>query len=200
MMLTTPETLRKQFAADPHRPTYHYLPPSNWMNDPNGVIQWQGQYHLFYQYNPDGPVHANMHWGHAVSDDLIHWSDLPVALAPTPGGPDAAGCFSGSAIDHNGVPTFVYTGVTGEHYEHQVQCLATSADGLLTWQKDARNPVISQVPPEARQTRDFRDPFVWKQGDSWYLLIASRIQDVGGTVFLYQSPDLIHWDYLHPLL
>ena len=70
------------FENDIHRPRYHFLPAANWMNDPNGVIQWRGRYHLFFQYNPDGPYHANMHWGHAVSDDLLHWEELPIAIAP----------------------------------------------------------------------------------------------------------------------
>ena len=72
---------------DIHRPSYHFLPAANWMNDPNGVIQWKGRYHLFFQYNPDGAYHANMHWGHAVSDDLAHWQELPIAIAPTPNSP-----------------------------------------------------------------------------------------------------------------
>ena len=86
-------------SADPHRPQYHFLPPSNWMNDPNGLIQWKGQYHLFYQYNPFAPVWGSIHWGHAMSDDLVHWRDLPIALAPTPGTVDEYGVFSGCAFD-----------------------------------------------------------------------------------------------------
>jgi beta-fructofuranosidase len=202
-MLITPEEAlkrRQQFANDPHRPTYHYLPPANWMNDPNGVIQWDGRYHLFYQHNPNAPIHRDMHWGHAVSDDLLHWTDLPVALAPTPGGPDETGCFSGCAVNNDGVPTLVYTGVRGQAHDIQTQCIATSRDNLLTWDKYPGNPVIRAVPPEAGQTRDFRDPFVWREGATWYLLLASRIVDVGGVVFLYRSPDLIHWEYMHPLL
>src|ERR671916_3155974 len=84
-----------QALHDPQRPTYHYLPPANWLNDPNGVIQWNRAYHLFYQYNPHGPFHGTIHWGHASSRDLVHWVDLPIALAPTPGGPDEDGCWSG---------------------------------------------------------------------------------------------------------
>jgi beta-fructofuranosidase len=190
---------RRRFANDFHRPRYHYLPPSNWMNDPNGLIQWKGQYHLFYQHNPTGPLWGNMHWGHAVSDNLIHWTDLPIALAPTPGGPDEAGCFSGCAVD-NGLPTLVYTGTRGQHHEIQTQCIATSEDNLLTWQKYPGNPVLSEVPAEAGQTRDFRDPFLWKEGDTWYAVIGSRIHNKGGAVFLYRSPNLTHWEYLHPLL
>ena len=76
-----PESL----AADPQRPRYHFLPPANWLNDPNGLIHWNGVYHLFYQYNPNEPVHRDVHWGHAASTDLVHWTHLPIALAPTPG-------------------------------------------------------------------------------------------------------------------
>ena len=75
-----------KLAADPQRPRYHLMPPANWMNDPNGPIVWKGQYHMFYQYNPHGAFPESMHWGHAVSADLVHWKHLPIALAPTPGG------------------------------------------------------------------------------------------------------------------
>ena len=193
-------TLREQFASDSHRPRYHFLPPSNWMNDPNGLIQWKGTYHLFYQHNPNGPLWGDIHWGHATSRDLVHWTDLPFALAPTPGGPDEAGVFSGCAVNHNGVPTILYTGTRGERHEIQTECLATSADNLLTWTKYAGNPVIGKVPDEAHQTSDFRDPFVWKEADAWYMVLGSRIKDVGGAVFLYRSQNLLDWEYLHPLL
>ncbi|MCI0713233.1 MAG: glycoside hydrolase family 32 protein [Chloroflexi bacterium] len=191
--------VRQQLVGDLHRPVYHFLPPSNWMNDPNGVIQWRGRYHLFYQYNPFGPMWGNIHWGHAVSDNLIHWTDLPLALAPTPGGPDEGGCFSGCAVD-NGLPTIFYTGVHGERYEIQTQCMATSTDDLLTWQKYEGNSVLRNVPAESGQTRDFRDPYVWKEDDAWYMVIGSRIKDIGGAVFLYRSHNLTDWEYLHPLL
>lgn len=190
---------RQQFVDDWQRPRYHYLPPANWMNDPNGVIQWQGQYHLFYQHNPNGPFHADMHWGHAVSDDLIHWADLPIALAPNDPY-DESGVYSGCAVNNNGVPTIVYTGTRGERSSIQTQCIATSDDDLLTWTKYADNPIIGDIPPESKQTRDFRDPFVWREDDTWYMVVGSRIDGVGGTVFLYRSSDLIHWDYLNPIL
>ena len=109
--------------ADLHRPAYHFVPPSNWMNDPNGLIHWRGQYHLFYQYNPNGAFHGTIHWGHAVSDDLVHWRDLPIALEPTPDGPDKDGVYSGCAVDRDGVPTLMYTGV-----RPQVQCIAEPVD------------------------------------------------------------------------
>jgi len=178
---------------DPHRPAYHFVPPANWMNDPNGLIQFRGDYHLFYQYNPDAPVSANKHWGHAVSKDLVHWEHWPIALAPTPGGPDKDGCYSGCAVVQGGVPTLVYTGVHPE-----VQCIATSADGMRTWRKYEGNPVID-APPEDLEVTGFRDPCVWQEGEVWRMLIGSGIEGVGGAALLYQSEDLRRWEYLQPL-
>ena len=189
---------RTTYEVDAHRPRYHYLPASNWMNDPNGVIHWQGQYHLFYQYNPYGANHANMHWGHAVSDDMVHWEDLPIAITPTPDSYDRGGIFSGCIVDHEGIPTAVYTGVN-EDYKIQVQCIATGSPDLLTWEKHPQNPVIEIVPPELKQTKDFRDPFVWQEEDGWYMVIGSRIQDIGGAILLYRSDNLVDWEYVHPL-
>jgi beta-fructofuranosidase len=170
------------------------------MNDPNGVIEWQGRYHLFYQFNPYGAVFGLKHWGHAVSDDLVHWEDLPIALTPTPDGPDAAGCWSGCMVDADGVPTVVYTGVREKRYELQTQCLATSHDDLLTWEKDPANPVLSEIPAELGSTHDFRDPFVWREEKTWFMVLASQVVGVGGVALLYRSPDLHQWEYLHPLL
>ncbi|GAB4452963.1 MAG: glycoside hydrolase family 32 protein [Anaerolineae bacterium] len=185
---------RRRLAGDPHRPRYHFLPPANWMNDPNGMIQWQGRYHLFYQHNPDGPYWGNIHWGHAISDDLVRWEDWPIALAPTPGGPDKDGCWSGCAVDNDGIPTLLYTGVWPE-----VVCLATSADDLRTWAKPAGNPVIAG-PPAGLETTGFRDPCVWREAGAWYMALGSGIKDAGGAVLLYRSRDLLRWDYVHPLL
>jgi beta-fructofuranosidase len=188
---------QNRLADDPHRPQYHFLPPANWMNDPNGLIHWQGQYHLFYQHNPHSPTHQKIHWGHAISDDLVHWKDLPLALAPSPDGHDAEGCWSGCAIDNNGTPTLFYTGAFP-----QVQLMATSTDGLLTWQKHAANPVISHPPDELRRScgGHIRDPFVWRDGDAWMMILGSKIDEVGGMILLYRSEDLINWEYLHPLM
>jgi beta-fructofuranosidase len=187
------DELRARLAHDPHRPRYHFLPPAHWMNDPNGLICWSGEYHLFYQHNPNGAFWGTMHWGHAVSRDLVHWTHLPIALAPTPGGPDWDGCFSGCAVENDGVPTLVYTGVTPE-----VQCVATSHDGLLTWEKHPANPVIAG-PPEGLAVTGFRDPWVWREGDEWQMLLGSGIQGVGGAVLHYTSPDLVCWEYQGPI-
>ncbi|MBI5962326.1 MAG: glycoside hydrolase family 32 protein [Chloroflexi bacterium] len=182
--------------TDPHRPQYHFLPPANWMNDPNGLIQWKGQYHMYYQYNPNGAFHGTIHWGHAVSTDLVYWQHLPIALTPTPDGMDEDGCWSGCAIINNGIPTLFYTGV-----HPQVQIMATSSDDMLTWQKHPQ-PVISTPPPniEAHAGGHIRDPFVWRENNHWYMLLGSKIEGSGGVVLLYRSDDLLNWEYIHPLL
>lgn len=183
--------------SDPHRPQFHLTPPAGWMNDPNGLIQWQGQYHMFYQHNPHGAFHGTIHWGHAVSSDLVYWQYLPIALAPTPQGPDQDGCWSGCAVDNHGTPTILYTGLSP-----QVQCLATSHDNLISWEKHAGNPVIAAPPAELAivgSPPDFRDPFVWREDDAWYLLVGSGIREHGGTALLYRSQDLLHWAYLNPI-
>ncbi len=201
MTETIYSTVRERFNGDYHRPRYHFLPPSNWMNDPNGVIQWDGRFHLFYQYNPFDSVWGNMHWGHAVSPDLVHWQDLPIAVAPTPGGSDEAGVFSGCAVVNDDVPTIVYTGVSGECCDNQTQNIAISRDpDLITWEKHPRNPILSEVPPIAGQKQNFRDPFVWRESDGWYMLVASEIRGTGGVLFLYRSQNLIDWEYLHPFM
>lgn len=185
-------------ATDIHRPRYHFLPAANWMNDPNGVIYWQGRYHLFFQYNPDGAWHANIHWGHAISDDLVRWQELPLAIAPTPNSPDQGGIFSGCMVDDAGAPTAFYTGVNDD-YTVQVQCLARGSDDLREWQKHPGNPVISEAPLAMGQKRDFRDPFVWRGESCWYMALASHIVGVGGAVLLYRSQNLTDWQYAHPL-
>jgi len=206
----SPAELATQLAADPRRPQYHLLPAANWMNDPNGPIYWRGQYHMFYQYNPNGAYWGDMHWGHATSPDMVHWRHLPVALAPTPGGPDAGGCFSGTALsDGSGRVAMLYTGVVpapedhatirdGAHSLRESQCLAFGTGASLTnWSKDS-TPVIAD-PPAGLDVAGFRDPAPWKHGDEWLMAVGSGIRGKGGAVLLYRSHDLRHWEYLHLL-
>ncbi|HEX4309066.1 MAG TPA: glycoside hydrolase family 32 protein [Acidobacteriaceae bacterium] len=202
-------------ARDPRRPQYHLLPARNWMNDPNGPIYWKGKYHMFFQYNPNAAVWGDMHWAHSVSPDMIHWRHLPIALAPTLDGPDADGCFSGTAVVNNGVPTFIYTGVQtvpadkaaaeatirdGHNNFRETQLYATSTDpNLLTWTKRP-TPVIP-APPEGMKVTGFRDPAPWHEaslaGGQWLMAVGSGTKEHGGCVLLYKSTDLQTWEYLH---
>ncbi|MDP9050261.1 MAG: glycoside hydrolase family 32 protein [Acidobacteriota bacterium] len=180
------------------------------MNDPNGPIYWNGYYHMFYQYNPSAAKWGDMHWAHALSPDMIHWRHLPIALSPNPNGPDRDGCFSGSTVIHNGVPTILYTGVRssspedatlrdGTHNFHESQCLATSRDPQLRSWTASPVPVIAN-PPVGLAVTGFRDPCVWRDGKLWYMAIGSGFKSVGGAVLLYRSADLHAWEYLHPLI
>jgi beta-fructofuranosidase len=204
----SPDDLQTKLAADPLRPQFHLLPAKNWMNDPNGPIYWKDAYHMFYQYNPNAAVWGDMHWAHAISEDMIHWRHLPVALAPTPGWDDADGCFTGSAVNDHGTATILYTGVKsvaadratlrdGHNNFREVQCLATSTDPQLrTWTK-WKQPVIE--PPNDRSLAGFRDPFLWGQDDYWVLGVASGHFKKGGCILLYRSRDLRRWEPLHEL-
>jgi len=196
--------LRSALATDRHRPLYHFLAPANWMNDPNGAFFWRSKYHLFYQYNPNGPFWGTIHWGHAASSDLVHWEDFPIALTPSKNGPDQNGCWSGCVVNDRSVPTAFYTGL-----EPQTVCIATSKDELRTW-SHREKPVISAPPPGLELTgfpsitghasADFRDPFVWREARRWFMLIGAGLREKGGTALLYNSDDLRQWHYQGPIL
>ena len=183
--------------ADPHRPRFHFVSPAGWLNDPNGVSQWNGTYHLFYQYNPEGAFHHRILWGHATSTDLVTWTDQPVALEPTdgPDSPDADGCWSGVLVNDGGTPTLVYSGRNGER---ELPCVAVGSPDLLTWTKAPENPVIA-APPAGVDVTAYRDHCVWREGSRWRQLVGSGIRGRGGTAFLYESADLRTWDYIGPL-
>jgi fructan beta-fructosidase len=182
---------------EPHRPLFHFTPEAHWMNDPNGMVYYNNKYHLFYQYYPDSTVWGPMHWGHAVSTDLVHWSHKPVALYP-----DSLGyIFSGSAVaDINNTSGF---GVDGNvplvaiftHHDpqgekegkntYQNQSIAYSIDDGETWIKYDSNPVLKNP-----GIRDFRDPKVsWHEPTKkWVMTLATLDR-----ITFYSSPDLKHW-------
>lgn len=183
--------------SDTYRPLFHFTPDSMWMNDPNGLVYLDGEYHLFYQYYPDSTVWGPMHWGHAISTDLVHWQHLPIALYP-----DSLGyIFSGSAVvDKNNttgfgkkgspaiVAIFTYHDMKAEKAGksvYQSQGIAYSTDKGRTWTKYPGNPVLKNP-----GQRDFRDPKVsWnKQTNKWILTLAS-----GDHICFYSSPDLKGW-------
>ncbi|MEV5609586.1 glycoside hydrolase family 32 protein [Streptomyces sp. NPDC052225] len=182
--------------GDPHAPRHRIRPPANWINDPNGPFRWRGRYHVFYQHNPDSPTHANVHWGHVSSPDLAHWTHHPVALTPTPGGPDEAGCWSGCVVDDDGVPTAVYTGIDRHHTGLGTICLAQAApdDDELTRWTPLPAPVVSG-PPEGLGVTMFRDPFVFRHEGRRWALVGAGHADGTPSVLLYDCEDLTSWRF-----
>ncbi|MBW5447589.1 glycoside hydrolase family 32 protein [Cohnella sp. CFH 77786] len=183
--------------TEKYRPRFHFTPPANWMNDPNGLVYFNGEYHLFYQHYPHGTKWGPMHWGHAVSRDLMTWEHLPVALAP-----DEKGMiFSGSAVVDWHDTTGFFGGQPGlvaifTHHEDQQgaaprqkqsQSLAYSRDSGRTWVKFEGNPVLG-----SDEFADFRDPKVFWHPDTrmWVMILAC-----GRTVRLYRSPNLKEWSF-----
>ena len=191
------QTLEKPMMNEQHRPQFHFSPAANWMNDPNGMVYHNGEYHLFYQYYPDGNVWGPMHWGHAVTNDLIRWEHLPIALYP-----DSLGyIFSGSAVvDHQNTSGFgtkenppivaIYTYHNPDQekagrIDYQTQGIAYSLDQGRTWIKYDKNPVLKNP-----GTKDFRDPKVfWHEGTQAWIMILAVLDHVQ----LFNSPDLKQW-------
>ena len=181
------------------RPLFHIAAPAGWINDPNGFSVYDGRIHLFYQYNPYAREWGPMHWGHSVSTDMIHWEQLPAALAPDQEY-DKIGCFSGSAIEADGKHILVYTGVTKvkmedqSEQERQNQCIAFG-DGK-DYVKYEKNPVVTgDMLPENCSRIDFRDPKIWKENDTYYLIVGSKDNQQIGQVVLCSSKDLKEWKF-----
>jgi fructan beta-fructosidase len=186
---------------EPHRPQLHFSPREQWMNDPNGMFFFDGEYHLFYQHYPDSNVWGPMHWGHAVSKDLVHWEHLPIALYP-----DTLGyIFSGSAVvdwkntsgfGKNGHPPliaiFTYHNMAGEkagRQDYQYQGIAYSNDKGRTWTKYAGNPVV----PNTQNIRDFRDPKVsWDDASKQWVMVFAAYDHIK----FWGSQDLKKWEHL----
>ncbi|HRW94017.1 MAG TPA: glycoside hydrolase family 32 protein, partial [Thermotogota bacterium] len=180
------------------RPGYHFSPPTGWLNDPNGLIFYRGQYHLFYQFNPRAPVWGPMHWGHAASDDLFHWKYLPIALNPEKTGHhnDMSGMFSGSAVQVGEKLFLLYTQrfdpvFFPQRFKEQ-QCVAFSDDGIH-FQAHPENPVIPTPPREG--FHDFRDPKAWKTPRGTYRCVVGSGENQVGKILLYESEDFGEWKY-----
>lgn len=183
------------------RPDFHLSARTGWMNDPNGFSYHDGKYHMFYQYHPYDSKWGPMHWGHAVSEDLLHWEYLPTALAPDEAY-DRDGCFSGSAITlPDGRQLLMYTGVLKEHQangafcEVQTQCLAVG-DGV-DYEKYEKNPVLDAKDlPEGCSRFDFRDPKIWQKEDGTFCcVVGNRLVDGSGQILLFHSVDGFEWDF-----
>lgn len=187
--------------AEKHRPNFHFTPPANWMNDPNGMVFFEGEWHLFYQHYPEATVWGPMHWGHAVSRDLVKWEHLPIALYP-----DSLGLiFSGGAVvdwantsgfGRDGKPPLVaiftqhlMAGEKAGRHDFQYQSIAFSNDRGRTWTKYAGNPVV----PNTEKIHDFRDPkVIWDEASKQWLMVFAAHDHVK----FYGSPDLKNWNHL----
>jgi len=191
-------------AADPARPLYHFCPPAQWMNDPNGTIYHNGYYHLFYQHNPYSDEWGHMHWGHARSTDLIHWEQLPIALWPSlEAGEEHV--FSGcAALTGDGTPLLIYTSVKqGEHGVRPAneQWGALGDADWITWQKHPANPLLALESHGGPAFRgEWRDPYIFHEAGRTFMVIGGDYADVAG-VALYEATDasLTQWQY-HKLL
>ncbi len=187
---------RRELASDPHRPLYHFVSPESRLNDPNGLCFWRGRWHLFYQGYP--PEDADrVHWGHAVSDDLIHWRDLPYALYPF----REESCYSGSALVEDDRVIAMY------HGTKLGNMVAIASDPLLlNWEKvgDGAAIPLAESEDEPLPYTVF-DPCIWRKGDHYYALSGGWLpkgpdrKQIRAN-FLFRSADLQHWDYLHPFI
>lgn len=175
-------------------PTFHIAAPAGWINDPNGLIHFQGRYHVYFQHHPAGTDWGTMHWGHVSSEDLVTWRREPLALAPSLEA-DRDGIFSGSAVeDEDGTLAVLYTGHRWNNGTDdsggvtQVQCLATSEDGV----RFTKHGTVIEAPQDVL---DFRDPKVWRQDGTWWLVAGAQSTDHRGQVRLYRSEDLREWTF-----
>lgn len=191
------EESRKKFAGDAYRPHYHFVSPESTMNDPNGLCFWQGRWHLFYQGYP--PEDSRQHWGHAVSEDLIHWQDLPYAIYPDP----ERCCFSGATYVEDDRVIAMYHGTEAGNM------VATSSDPLLlSWEKvggKAVIPIPIKNPDGSLPPYNVFDPCIWKKDDMYYSLSAGTLPHKPSgrrtrADFLLCSQDLQNWEYLHPFV
>jgi beta-fructofuranosidase len=190
-------------ASDPERPAYHFHPPANWNNDPNGTMFYRGWHHLFYQFNPYGPLWGHMHWGHARSRDLVNWEHLPIALAPSEERGEAAVFSGGATFTRGGEPRLFYTSI-GNRPPEQWMAIPAS-DDLIVWNKSPRNPILTTAIHGARQISDWRDPFLFTENNETYMVCGGNVSGQqwggGGQVQLYRAgnEELTEWKYLGPI-
>ncbi len=181
---------------DPNRPAFHFQPPANWNNDPNGMLFYDGYYHMFYQHNPYFDEWNWMHWGHARSKDLVHWEHLPIALWPSLEKGENH-CFSGSGfIMDDGTPILFYTSIGHENPEHWA---AVPEDKeLINWQKHPQNPLIVMDDHGDQFIDDWRDPYLFRENGEVYMVIGGHPRGEKGSIMLYEAliPELTEWRYL----
>lgn len=182
------------------KPLFHLIPKIGWMNDPNGFSYYNGKYHMFYQYHPYSTNWGPMHWGHAISSDMIKWEHVEAAMAPDSSF-DEEGCFSGTALETaDGKHLIIYTGVTktqsenGEWYNLQNQCVAIGNG--TEYEKYSNNPVITgDTLPDNFSKRDFRDPKIWAENGVLNCLVGCKTLEGDGQLAKYTSKDGLSWTF-----
>ena len=182
-------------SADPLRPAFHLMPPALWCNDPNGPILFDGWYHVFYQHNPYGDRWEHMHWGHARSQDLVHWEHQPIALWPSVGQGENH-CFSGSAaINGDGKVMLFYTSI-GKRAPEQWAAVATDSN-LVTWTKLTSNPILTEKAHGSAKIDEWRDPFVFEAEGKHWMVCGGHPHGGKGGMALYEAldPGLTEWKY-----
>jgi beta-fructofuranosidase len=184
---------------DPSRPTFHILPPANWMNDPNGLLYRNGIYHLFYQYNPYGDEWGNMHWGHVRSKDLARWERQPIALWPSKSrGEDHV--FSGSAVVRkDGTPMLFYTSI-GKRNPEQWAAIPDDPE-LITWKKHPANPILTEALHGDTKIHEWRDPYLFDVNGKTHMVCGGNLNASKGgqgivAVYRADNDDLTSWTYL----
>jgi beta-fructofuranosidase len=185
--------------ADPDRPVYHFRPPANWNNDPNGTIFYRGWHHLFYQLNPAAPRAGNQHWGHARSRDLVNWEHLPIALWPLTARGERAIFSGGATLGADGRPRVFYTSIG--HPSPEQWIAVPQDDDLIRWDRPALNPVLAIGAHGSLAVSQWRDPFLLREGRDTYMVCGGNVNaghGGGGCVLLYRASnrELTQWQFL----
>lgn len=190
--------LNKSIIDESKRYTYHVMGEIGWINDPNGFVYFNDEYHLFYQHNPYSALWGPMHWGHVKSDDLVKWEYLPIAVAPIINDAGGGAAFSGSALEYNDELYIMYT-ENWIGYQHQV--IAKSSDGITFETLNDGNAVIDDTHlPWYTNPIDFRDPKIYENEGMFYSVIGSRQVNEFGQVLLFQSENLVDWTFVGPVI
>jgi beta-fructofuranosidase len=188
---------RNRFEGDVNRPQYHLIEPEKWMNEPHAPFYYNGFYHIFYQANLHAPVWDFIQWGHLVSKDMVHWKDLPLALQSEAGFYDELGCWSGSGlVDREGVPRIYYTAGNNRCFPNQAVALAQPENALedVVLKKWKKYPSLIKE-QDIGWLGEFRDPFVWMEQDTYFMLVGTGDEhNGGGNAALYVSEDGIKWE------
>ena len=194
---------RAKVAADPRRLRFHLMPPVGWMNDPNGLCWYNGNYHVFYQYSPFNANRGVIFWGHWTSPDLLHWTQQPVPLCPDQPW-NLHGVYSGSALVEEDALYLYYTGSVKFAGEYDFinngrgssTALAITRDGIHV---DSNQVLLENKDYPADLSCHVRDPKVWKQDGRYYMVLGARTKDSVGEVLVYESEDKLHWKHINTL-